>query len=32
MSDEMFATAFSTEWFIRVGAAAPTVRTSLFDD
>lgn len=32
MSDEMFATAFSTEWFIRVGAAAPAARTSLFDD
>lgn len=32
MSDEMFAMAFSTEWFIRVGAKAPDARTALFDD
>lgn len=32
MSDEMFALAFSTEWFIRVGAKAPDTRGSLFDD
>lgn len=31
MPDESFAKAFGTEWFIRVGAPAPTRRTSLFD-
>jgi hypothetical protein len=32
MSDDMFAMAFSTEWFIRVGVKAPDTRTALFDD
>lgn len=31
LSDESFLRAFGTEWFIRVGASAPSQLTSLFD-